>query len=197
MQRDCRMCRTEERNAVDVRTEVGIFLRRGSRRGRRGLAGSKLEFPPFSRTSHPTLVVRLVFFLSPASFLSFFLVAVRCLRLTSRVTSCQKGFASRRMTAGGWYVAFSCDVNPIAKEKGLAAMVMARMGEKERLGVDSPPWEARLDAAPEGLSVTNDRGAMHTQTDWRHANMWRRKKKKEKYLLETCRLDLVNFVTVD
>ena len=77
--------------------------------------------------------VRLVFFFLPVSFLCFFLVAVRCLRLTSRVTSCQKGFASRQMTAGGWYVAFSCDVSPIAKEKGLAAMVMAQMGGKERM----------------------------------------------------------------
>lgn len=68
---------------------------------------SSLPFP----ASYLILVVRLVFFLLPASFLSFFPVAVRCLRLTSRVTSCQKGFASRRMTAGGWYVAFSCDVS--------------------------------------------------------------------------------------
>lgn len=170
MQRDCRMCGTEKRDAVDEWTEVDFFLRRKSR-GRRGSNpnSSSLPFP----VSHPILIVRLVFFLLPASFLSFFLLAVRCLRLTSRVTSCQKGFASRRMTAGGWYVAFSCDVSPIVKEKGLAAMVMAEMGGKERNGVDSPPWEACLDAAPEGLSVTNDRGAMHTQTD-------RRREKKER-----------------
>lgn len=52
---------------------------------------------------------------------------------------------------------------------------MAGTGEKgrerergrERRGVDPSPREARLDAAPEGLSVTNDHGAMHTQTDRR------------------------------
>jgi len=170
MQRDCRMCRTKERNAVDERTEVGFFLHRESR---------GTEDPERIQTQVPSLFpslillswVRLVFFFLPASFLCFFLVAVHCLRLTSRVTSCQKGFVSRQMTAGGWYVAFSCDVSPITKEKGLAAMVMAQMGGKERCGVDSLLWEARLDAAPEGLSVTNDRGAMHTQTDRRHANI--------------------------
>lgn len=43
--------------------------------------------------------------------------------------------------------------------------------------------EARLDAAPEGLSVTNDRGAMHTQTDRRHANTGERKKKERKIFI--------------
>lgn len=44
----------------------------------------------------------------------------------------------------------------------------------------SRPREARLDAAPEGLSVTNDRGAMHTQIDREYGNyVWEEKEKGE------------------
>lgn len=38
--------------------------------------------------------------------------------------------------------------------------------------------EARLDAAPEGLSVTNDHGAMHTQTDRGHADVEERERER-------------------
>lgn len=132
MQRDCRMCRTVEQNVVDERAEVGFFLR--SRIERTKKSGWIQTWDPSSRlVAYLAPVVRLVFFPIPAFFLRFFLIAVRCLRLTSRVTSCQKGFASRRMTASGWYVAFSRDVSPIAKEKGLVATVMAwRKRRKER-----------------------------------------------------------------
>lgn len=66
---------------------------------------------------------------------------------------------------------------------------MKREKERERCGVDSPSREARLDAVPEGLSVTNDRDAMHTQTDQGHDDVWRKEKRKKKIFIKYLRVD--------
>jgi len=47
--------------------------------------------------------------------------------------------------------------------------------------IRSRPREARLDAAPEGLSVTNDRGAMHTQIDRETVTTCRGKREKKAF----------------
>lgn len=90
------MCRTEERDAVDERAEVGFFLRRGSR-GRRGTYEFKVELPsllclPSTPLSPGKAVCLILLFSLLPSFISS---SVRCrpvspVNVASHVVS--KGF---------------------------------------------------------------------------------------------------------
>lgn len=193
MQRDCRRCRTEKRNAVDERTEVRFFLRRGSG-GRRDPDGSKLEFPPFSRL--PSYPRGPFSFLSPPRFLPRFLP--RC-RPVSPVN-----VASHVVSEGFCESADDC-------RRVIRRFLVWRQSHRERKGAGSDGYGTNRREGEMRSRFAAVRNPLRCCARRVQCYKWPRryaypnrpktrqrveeKKKTEKYLFGTRRLDIVDFVT--